>query len=143
LARQRLPHAKNWRERKIEDWNATTFYEYLKHKHQERFSTPYRAGNIRGQNTQIKNYYEQYGKEETKEFIDLCFKHYKDYHGYNSLNFFYMIGKMHYLMGKAQKIVEHKRKVENYKHRQQVREIVEDKQKDKVADILKYWGIEQ
>ncbi|MBA4542869.1 hypothetical protein H1164_08140 [Thermoactinomyces daqus] len=143
MPKEKLPSAKNWRERKIETWNATTFHEYLKHKHQERFSLSYRAGNIRGQNSQIKRLYEEIGKEATKEFIDLCFQTYKPRQGYNSLNFFYMIRSMNFLIPKAVDNIERKRKIAEMKQRQQQQEIQQPEvNKGEVENILKYWGIE-
>lgn len=35
------PDAKNWQERNIEDWNVTTFTEFLKAKHKELFGIDY------------------------------------------------------------------------------------------------------
>jgi hypothetical protein len=95
----KLPPAKDWRARDIKDWNAVTFHEYLKEAHKKRYGTSYVAKNMGIQNKNIKRMYDEYGKEVTKKFIDLCFIHYKPTGRYAGANFmfFYSYLKDRYL----------------------------------------------
>lgn len=90
MAKEKLPHAKDWQARRIEDWNAQTFLAYLRAKHEERLSTQYIGKPIAMESKLIKNMYEQYGRELTKEFIDACFLQYKPSGGYSGVNFHFM-----------------------------------------------------
>lgn len=110
------PHAKDWKARDIEDWNAITFHSYLVDLHQERFNTPYIANNIQVQNVNIKRVYDEFGKAVLKEFIDTCFKTYKLSQKYKGINFMFCYN---YLRDKylhqAMENVKQRNKQDNYK----------------------------
>jgi len=91
---KKLPHANNWKERKIEDWNANTFRAYLKDKHRAEKGLPYVSRSVQMEAGMIKRTYEEFGKEVTKRFIDKCFELYKPLNGKNSVNFAYMYSSM-------------------------------------------------
>lgn len=90
----KLPPAQNWKERKIEDWNATTFRAYLADRHEELFGIPYVTNNIAAEARNIKRMYEQYGKEITKDFIDECLRQYRPNGNYRGITFFFMFSYM-------------------------------------------------
>lgn len=87
---RKLPPSYDWKARKIENWNATTFRQYLKDQHKERFGLPYVVNNWGMHQKQVKLAYEEFGKAETKMFIDLCFAHLRPKPPYNCLNFTYL-----------------------------------------------------
>ena len=88
--RTKKPKATDWKNRPIEDWNATTFKQYLVDQHQEKFGLPYMVNNWKVHQKMIKDTYEKYGKDVTKEFIDLCFSKLKPRPPYFCLNFSYL-----------------------------------------------------
>jgi len=116
MARKKLPPAKDWRARELKDWTATTFHEYMKHLHKETYGTSYVIRDIKVHNACIKRMYEEYGKEVTKRFIELCFKNYKPSGKYAGANFmfFYTYLRERYLpiaekqIAKEQKLAEQK-----------------------------------
>lgn len=86
----KLPPAYDWKGRDIKDWNALTFRAYMKHLHEEKFKIPYVTNSIAAENKNIKRTYEEYGKEVTKAFIDICFDEYRPSPQYPNLSFFFM-----------------------------------------------------
>jgi len=90
MAKAKLPPAKDWQARNISDWNAQTFLAYLRAKHEEKYSSPYIGKPIPQESKLIKNMYEQYGRELTKEFIDACFLQYRPSGEYLGVNFHFM-----------------------------------------------------
>ena len=90
----KLPPAKDWRNRDIDDWNVTTFTEYLRDKHREMFGIEYapmrswqleqgQLGRLIG--TRAKK--GTHSKAVVKRFIDEAFKTYKPTPQYPGTNF--------------------------------------------------------
>ncbi|MEI5921019.1 hypothetical protein WBU96_28205 [Bacillus albus] len=91
MARKKLPPAKNWQERNIDDWNAVTFFNYLCDKHRELRGIDYFASRgVKIDNVMLKQMYEKHGKLETKLFIDQCLKEYKGSPQYKVCTFMFM-----------------------------------------------------
>src|SRR5690625_2053145 len=90
----KLPPAKDWRNRDIDDWNVTTFTEYLRDKHREMFGIEYepmRSWQLeQGQLGRLIGTKEKKGthsKAVVKRFIDESFKTYKPTPQYPGTNF--------------------------------------------------------
>jgi len=92
--RKKLPSAKDWQARHIDDWNTTTFHTYLSDKHKEIFGVdyvPFRGwrveqgliGNLIGTKTKAR----QASNEQVKRFIDECFATYKPSREYPGTSF--------------------------------------------------------
>lgn len=90
----KLPPAKDWRNRDIDDWNVTTFTEYLRDKHREQFGIEYapmrswqleqgQLGRLIGTRTKEGTH----SKATVKRFIDEAFKTYKPTPQYPGTNF--------------------------------------------------------
>jgi len=91
MARKKLPPAKNWQERNIDDWNAVTFFNYLCDKHREVRGIDYFASRgVKIDNAMIKQMYEKHGKLETKLFIEECLKEYTPSPKYKVCSFMFM-----------------------------------------------------
>lgn len=125
MAKQKLPPAKNWEEREVKDWNAVTFHEYMRYLHKKHYGTSYVAKNMAIQNKNIKRMYEEFGKEVTKRFIELCFKNYRPSNGYSGANFmfFYSYLKDRYLPMAEQQL---QKEQQREKRKDQVKEIDEN-----------------
>lgn len=120
---RKLPPAKDWKSRDIKDWSAVTFHEYLKYMHKQAYGTSYVTRNIKIQNACIKRMYQQYGKDVTKRFIDLCFKNFKPRGKYAGANFmfFYTYLREQYLPIAERQIAKEK-KLSQQKEPQKVSE---------------------
>lgn len=91
MARKKLPPAKNWKERDIDDWNAVTFFNFLCEKHREVLGIDYFASRgVKLDNAMIKQMYEKHGKLETKMFIEGCLKDYTPTAKYRVCSFMFM-----------------------------------------------------
>ncbi|HGO9416648.1 TPA: hypothetical protein ACLBZX_005143 [Bacillus cereus] len=91
MAKPKLPPAKDWQARNIEDWNSHTFFAYLQHAHRERRGIDYFAAKgIKVDLTLIKRTFDEHGKEITKRFIDKCLKEYKGSPQYMVCTFWFM-----------------------------------------------------
>lgn len=91
MARKKLPPAKYWKERDIDDWNAVTFFNFLCDKHREVRGVDYFASRgVKLDNAMIKQMYEKHGKLETKMFIEECLKEYKSSPKYKVCSFMFM-----------------------------------------------------
>ena len=84
MSRKKLPHAKDWRNRNIEDWNVTTFHAYLIDLHEELFGIDYVpfANWQAEQGTLARLIGKQgkpgkYDKELIRQFIEYTFKTYR------------------------------------------------------------------
>lgn len=95
---KKLPNAKDWRNRNIDDWNTTTFTEYLKDKHRELFGIEYvpfggrwttEQGMI-GRLIGTRKKSGIYDKAVIKRFIDETFESYKPTPEYPGTNFGFM-----------------------------------------------------
>src|SRR5690625_1289050 len=91
---KRLAPAKDWRNRDIDDWNVTTFTEYLRDKHREVFGIEYapmrgwrmeqgQIGRLIGTKTKEGSH----SKAVVKRFIDEGFRTYKPTAQYPGTNF--------------------------------------------------------
>lgn len=88
---KRKPPARDWKNREIADWNATTFRVYLEEKHAEIFGIPYaRRGPIAMEAAMIKRMIDEHGPETVKAFIDECFRRYRPTSRYPGVNFAFM-----------------------------------------------------
>ncbi|MBH8600937.1 hypothetical protein [Thermoactinomyces sp. CICC 23799] len=114
MASKKLPPAKNWRELDINDWNAITFYEYLKYMHLKTYGTKYSVKNMVMHNGLVKRVYQKHGKQATKRFIELCFHRFKPRNGHKGANFIYFYTYLKKYMEDAEREIERKnRMVEN------------------------------
>ncbi len=95
---KRLPDAKDWQARNINDWNTTTFTEYLKDKHRELFGIDYVpfGGTWRTEQGMLGRLIGTKAKAGThekaiiKRFIDETFEVYKPTRDYPGTNFGFM-----------------------------------------------------
>ncbi|PEE49740.1 hypothetical protein [Bacillus cereus] len=85
---------KDFRNLPIEKWNVTTFREYLKHVHEERYKIPYVTRSYAMEGRMLKTFIAEYKPEATKLFIDACFADYKSTREYPGLNFAFMYSYM-------------------------------------------------
>ena len=91
----KLPPAKDWRNRDIDEWNVTTFTEYLRDKHREQFGIEYAPfggrwateqgmiGRLIGTKTKDGTH----SKATVKRFIDEAFASYTPTAQYPGTNF--------------------------------------------------------
>jgi hypothetical protein len=86
--------SKDWRNLPVEKWNATTFREYLKHLHMERFGIPYVTNSYGAEGRMLKNTWEEYGKPATKRFIERCIEEYKPKAEYPGVSYGFMYSYM-------------------------------------------------
>ena len=84
MSKSKLPPAKNWRERNIEDWNAHTFQAYMAERHQELFGIDYTTNNYGMENSHLKAFFTKYDCATLKRFIDACFADYTPRPGWPS-----------------------------------------------------------
>ncbi len=94
MTKTKLPPAKDWRSRSIDDWAITTFRAYLSDKHMERYGIAYTARNFAIEGRWIKLMIEEHGNEVVKKFIDACFDDYRPTRDYPGLNFGFMYSYM-------------------------------------------------
>ncbi|PEC58409.1 hypothetical protein CN556_25055 [Bacillus wiedmannii] len=85
---------KDFRNLPIEKWNVTTFREYLKHEHEERYKIPYVTRSHAMEGRMLKVFIAEHKPEATKQFIDECFADYKPTREYPGLNFAFMYSYM-------------------------------------------------
>jgi len=85
---------KDFRNLPIEKWNVTTFREYLKHEHEERYKIPYVTRSHAMEGRMLKAFIADHKPEATKRFIDACFADYKPTREYPGLNFAFMYSYM-------------------------------------------------
>lgn len=85
---------KDFRNLPIEKWNVTTFREYLKHVHEERYKIPYVTRSYAMEGRMLKMSLAEYNQEVLKRFIDACFADYKSTREYPGLNFAFMYSYM-------------------------------------------------
>jgi hypothetical protein len=75
MAKQKLPPASDWKERKLENWNTTTFIAYMQDMNQEKYNLPYTPfAGIMAEKRMLKLAQEEMGNQVLKELIDLAFK---------------------------------------------------------------------
>ena len=94
MSKRKLPPASDWRNRNIDDWNTTTFTNYLQDKHREQFGIEYapmrswrmeqgQIGSLIGTRTKEGTH----SKAIVKAFIDEAFKTYQPTQQYPGTNF--------------------------------------------------------
>lgn len=98
-----LPHATDWKERHIDDWNTTTFHAYLADKHEEVYGityVPMRSWQV--EKGLLGNYIGTARKKGThdkaivKAWIDECFRTHKASAQYPGLSFGFIAGYKKY-----------------------------------------------
>ncbi|ANS49322.1 hypothetical protein BM86_02050 [Bacillus thuringiensis] len=87
---------KDFRNLPIEKWNVTTFREYLKHEHEERYKIPYVTRSHAMEGRMLKSFIAEHKPEATKQFIDACFADYKPTREYPGLNFAFVYSYMRF-----------------------------------------------
>ncbi len=85
---------KDFRSCPIEDWNGTTFREYVKHLNKEKYGIPCVSNNVMVENSMLKNFTKEYGNETTKKFFEECVKSHKGSDKYPTCNVGFMISYM-------------------------------------------------
>ena len=84
-----LPPATDWRNRSIDQYNVTTFRQYLYDRHRELYGLDY-VGAVKRDCGMISGMIKQHDKATVKAFIDECFRQYKPTTQYPTLNFYFM-----------------------------------------------------
>lgn len=121
---RKLPDTKDWRNRNIDDWNTTTFTEYLKDKHRELFGIEYvpfggrwttEQGMI-GRLIGTRKKSGIYDKAVIKRFIDEAFESYKPTPEYPGTNFGFMYT---YRRNVLQRIEAEEKRKKNEKEREE------------------------
>jgi hypothetical protein len=78
MPKEKLAPAKDWKARNIDDWNAHTFYAFLRDMHREIRQLDYFAARgLKVDLSLLKQDYEAYGKITLKLFIEQALKEYK------------------------------------------------------------------
>ena len=88
-SKSKLPPATDWQARDINDWNTTTFRQYLYDRHRELYGLDY-VGAVKRDCGMISGMIKQHDKATVKAFIDECFRQYKPSTQYPTLNFYFM-----------------------------------------------------
>lgn len=89
MPKPKLPPATSFKERLTQDWNTTTYHAYLSSLHEKTLNLPYMPfkGGWNAEKRLIKSDFEQYGKQEIKELIEMAFKEYKPTQQYPNLTY--------------------------------------------------------
>lgn len=102
MTKQRIPSAKDWRNRPISSWNVTTFTEYLRDRHRELFVVTYAPhggrwgmeqgilGDLIGTQSRTNPKPRTASNEAVKRFIDETFEDYKPTAQYPGTSFGFM-----------------------------------------------------
>lgn len=105
----KLPNAKDWKARNIEDWNTLTFTEYLRHKHRTLFDieyAPMRSWQVEQKliSTLIGTATKKgtHSKAVVKRFIDEAFETYSPTEEYPGTNFGFTYSYRRNLLQKAE-----------------------------------------
>ncbi|PGN53952.1 hypothetical protein CN978_30080 [Priestia megaterium] len=89
MSKAKLPPATDWQARDIEDWNTTSFRQFLYDRHRELYGLDY-VGAVKRDCGMISGMIKQHDKATVKAFIDECFRQYKPTTQYPTLNFYFM-----------------------------------------------------
>lgn len=118
------PKAHEWKERTLEDWNATTFRAYVRDRHEEIFGIPYTPRNVKMEAAMLKRLIDAHGQAIVKAFIDTCMENYRPTPTYPGINIAFMVAYMKdrylpplLLEKKKQEHLEKVRKMAKEKHR--------------------------
>ena len=76
MSKAKLPPATDWQARDINDWNTTSFRQYLYDRHRELYGLDY-VGAVKRDCGMISGMIKQHDKATVKAFIDECFRQYK------------------------------------------------------------------
>lgn len=102
MTKRKLPPAKDWQARNIEDWNVVSVTEYLKDKHRELFGIDYAPhggrwaleqgilGTLIGTQSRTNPKSRTASNEDVKRFIDETFAQYKPSAQYPGTSFGFM-----------------------------------------------------
>lgn len=102
MSKTKLPAAKDWRNRDIEDWNVMTFIEYIKENHYLKFGVTYKPfggtwgleqgliGNLIGTKSKKNPKPRTASNEMVKSFIDQTFGAYQPNKNYPGTSFGFM-----------------------------------------------------
>jgi len=89
MSKPKLPPATDWQARDINDWNTTSFRQFLYDRHRELYGLDY-VGAVKRDCGMISGMIKQHDKATVKAFIDECFRQYKPSTQYPTLNFYFM-----------------------------------------------------
>lgn len=78
----------------LDKWNVTTFREYMKAVHTDKYGIPYVANNHAVEGRFIKDMQTKYGNKATLAFVDKCFATYTPTNKFPGLNFGFMYSYM-------------------------------------------------
>lgn len=78
----------------LEQWNGTTFREYMKHLHTER-NLPYIHGKVMLENQWVKQLVTEFGNENVKKLFELAVKEHKTSIKYPTVTIYFL---KHYLL---------------------------------------------
>src|SRR5690625_1802131 len=102
MTKRKLPPASNWQARDIDDWNVTTFTEYLRDKHRELFGIDYAPfggtwgmeqgvlGDLIGTQSRKSPKPRTASNASVKRFIDETFDNYRPTSKYPGTSFGFM-----------------------------------------------------
>jgi hypothetical protein len=89
MSKSKLSPADDWRNRTIDQYNVTTFRQYLYDRHRELYGLDY-VGAVKRDCGMISDMIKKTDKATVKAFIDACFSDYKPSPKYPTLNFYFM-----------------------------------------------------
>lgn len=89
MPKPKLPPADDWRNRTIDQYNVTTFRQYLYDRHRELYGLDY-VGAVKRDCGMISDMIKKTDKATVKAFIDECFRQHKPSAQYPGINFWYM-----------------------------------------------------
>lgn len=136
----KLPSAKDWRNRDLSDWNTTTFTEYMRDKHRELFGCEYAP--MRGWQAEMGMIGRLIGtrakkgthsKAMIKRFIDEAFETYKPTPQYPGTNFGFIYSYRRQILQRLE--AEESEAVAKEMRKEQTRKNVE-KQAKEIDDIM-------
>ena len=88
-SKSKLPPATDWRNRSIDQYNVTTFRQYLYDRHRELYGLDY-VGAVKRDCGMISGMIKQHDKATVKAFIDECFRQHRPSAQYPGINFWFM-----------------------------------------------------
>ena len=124
MTKRKLPPASDWRARDIDDWNVTTFHQFIIDGTRERYGVEYApgGGGSRSQRWMrekgmLKQAQQAYGNEVLRKFIEMCWREYRtnqpDKYPYPTFSFMYAY--MDRCLPEAQAEVEREKRKEQSK----------------------------
>lgn len=121
MAKCKLPPARDWRNRNIDDWNTLTFTEYMRDRHRDLFGCEYAPmrswgfeqgllGNLIG--TREKK--GTHSKAIVKRFIDEAFESYRPTPQYPGTNFGFIYSYRRNILQRLEREQSAKKKTEHH-----------------------------